>query len=478
MPRFSKHFNLGLSQHELDFVDVNNQRDTPVYVDPYAIEIKDDVWAEEASNCIRTFFKAVLQSLRDGDDHRSANLMSHLHEPRETFLGVSRGTPKGKGVGSIQSKKLLKRIKDSNAYSTGLLTDLSEMALYVEHVDRDKISDLTTNIIRRLLVEYTISQCDLHGISVSNYIGPPLWNNERRNWTADNVSLPYIGKSPVLLVPKYIVRRRLSLDSQEFYNKQITDFLVSENLKANSSLVQTIIRKGIEHKKVYKGDVRRANPKSKSLIAKIALEHPEILELYKEIAATHEPMSNFQDDLPSVPTVCKGLASTLQTIAPGKQNADIYHRTALGALTVLFYPRLTQPHKEWKINGGRKRIDIVFTNAANTGFFAQKRDNNTTNANVVIVECKNYTDDVANEELDQLAGRFDNNRGRFGLLMCRNIKNRERVLQQCRDFAHQSIGFIIVLTDADLIQLLQSKAQLNDTAIEAILHRKFRELLQ
>ena len=31
----------------------------------------------------------------------------------------------------------------------------------------------------------------------------------------------------VLLVPKYIVRRKLSLDSQEFYTKQITDFVAS-----------------------------------------------------------------------------------------------------------------------------------------------------------------------------------------------------------------------------------------------------------
>jgi hypothetical protein len=30
MPRFSDYFHLGLSQHELDFVDVSNERDTPV----------------------------------------------------------------------------------------------------------------------------------------------------------------------------------------------------------------------------------------------------------------------------------------------------------------------------------------------------------------------------------------------------------------------------------------------------------------
>lgn len=68
MPRFSKFFRLGMSQHQLDFVDVNNEHDTPVYVDPYAIEVRNDIWAARASEQIRVFFLEVLAALRDGDD--------------------------------------------------------------------------------------------------------------------------------------------------------------------------------------------------------------------------------------------------------------------------------------------------------------------------------------------------------------------------------------------------------------------------
>ncbi|MAY30793.1 MAG: hypothetical protein CL627_16600 [Aurantimonas sp.] len=99
MPRFSEYFKLGVSQHELDFVDISNEEDTSVYVDPYAIEIKNDNWSQAASESIRVFFKEVLDSLRDGDLARAEGLMSHLTEPKETFLGVSRGEPKGRGVG-------------------------------------------------------------------------------------------------------------------------------------------------------------------------------------------------------------------------------------------------------------------------------------------------------------------------------------------------------------------------------------------
>lgn len=477
MPRFSEYFQLNLSQHQLDFVDVTNEADTRVYVDPYAIEIRNDIWSAKASESIRIFFKEILDTLKNGDDFRAQNLMSHLHEPKETFLGISKGKPSGKGVGTKQAAQLISSIKASKAFQTGLLSDLSEMALFVENVDRDKISDLTTNIIRGLLVEYTGQQCQLHGIPVGQYNGPALWDNGRKNWVSQYVELPFIEGEPILLVPKYIVRRRLCLDSQEFYNKQITDFLVSENLRANSSLVQTI--KGGRERKVYKGDVRKANPKTKSYISDMASNHPELLELYKELAKGSSSMTNFGDDeMPSVTEACRVLIKEIETTPTGNKAADRYHNVVVGALTTLFYPDLIQPHKEWEIHGGRKRIDIVYTNAADTGFFAHRRDRQETCANTVIVECKNYSSDIANNEIDQLLGRFDTNRGKFGILTCRAIDNVELLQKRCQDISARGQGYIIVLTDMDLFEMLEAKAELNDRKIQEILHMKFRDLLE
>lgn len=155
MPQFSKFFRLNASQTQLDFVDISTDYDTSVYVDPYAIEIKNDQWTCDASEYIRSFFNEVLSALREGDRRRAVNLMSYLREPQETFLGVSRQEPQGRGVGRIQAQQLVSAIERSAAFKTGLLSDLSEMALYVEYVDRDKISDLTTNLIRAKLFQYT-----------------------------------------------------------------------------------------------------------------------------------------------------------------------------------------------------------------------------------------------------------------------------------------------------------------------------------
>ena len=180
MPKFSKHFKINAPQSQLDFVDVSTDYDLPVYVDPYALEIQDDVWSGQCSELIRTFFKEVLEALRKDDMTRAVNLMSHLHEPPETFLGVSKGEPKGRGVGAKQARQIITGMKKSKAYESGVLSDLSEVALFVERVGRDKISDLTTNILRKKLSEYTQQVCDLFGIEVEDYNGPPAWDGVRK----------------------------------------------------------------------------------------------------------------------------------------------------------------------------------------------------------------------------------------------------------------------------------------------------------
>ena len=470
---FSKFHKLNASQAMLDFVDVDNMEDTAVYVDPFAIEIASDPWSEQCAITLRVFFQEVLDALRVGDDNRALFLVGQLGEPRETFLGVSSGEPDGKGVGRTQSQQLLVSIRNSHAFKTGQLSDLSEMALFVDGVGRDKISDLTTNIIRQHLLVYTELQCRLNNILMYDYSGPPVWNSHELRWEAKTVKLPRIENSPVLLVPKWIVRRQMSLDYSEFYNKQITDFLIAEHLDARSSLVTLVKGKS----KVFKGDVREQHPKSKSMISKIVLEHPELLQVYRKIAAERGELHRFKDDEVSNFQICRLLKEELSDIPSGAAAADRYHQLVQGALTVLFYPQLILPRKEWEINGGRKRIDIVFTNTAKEGFFHQRMVANNTAATMLVVECKNYSDDINNPEVDQLLGRFDHNRGKLGFVTFRKVKKEEGLLERLRDLAKVGNGYILPISDTILAQWLELKMEGRDDKIQESLHSLFRDLI-
>jgi hypothetical protein len=139
--RFSRIFKLNKTQADLDFVDVDLATDTPLYICPYAIQIRDDEWSAECGDHIRSFFSEVLDQLRNKNLARVEHLMSHLHEPNETFFGQSSGKPKGRGVGDDKAAWLASSLQNSRAFTTGRIADISEAELFIRNVGPDTISD-------------------------------------------------------------------------------------------------------------------------------------------------------------------------------------------------------------------------------------------------------------------------------------------------------------------------------------------------
>jgi hypothetical protein len=94
-----------------------------------------------------------------------------------------------------------------------------------------------------------------------------------------------------------------------------------------------------------------------------------------------------------------------------------------------------------------------------------------------MVECKNYQKEMANPELDQIAGRFSSQRGRFGFLVGRTFDDRQRFVARCRDTARSDNGFIIPLVDADIHNFLQLVIEGKRNLIDIDLERRFSELI-
>ena len=154
----------------------------------------------------------------------------------------------------------------------------------------------------------------------------------------------------------------------------------------------------------------------------------------------------------------RALLEAVRSTPTGQEHADDYHRAVADLLTALFYPALTMPHIEYPIHEGRKRIDIRFVNSGNeVDFFGWVASHYT--APHVYVECKNYGNEVANPELDQLAGRFGTSRGQVGVLAVRKFKNKALFLRRCKDTAVDGRGYILALDDSDLTALVQEADQ-------------------
>jgi len=476
MTRLSTFFALSNAEASLDFVDIDLSKDTPLYLDPYAIQIRHDAWSERCGDHIRSFFNELLDVLRAGDTTRATHLLSHLHEPNETHLGVSSGRPSGRGVGDHKASLLAEALVRSRAFQTGLLTDISEAELFIHGVGRDTISDLTTNIVRGLLAEYTAEQCNLYGIPTQpvGSIGP-VWNAQTGDWEARPLHLPIHGREPVLLVPKFSVRHRLSLDSQEFWNHHMIEFLRQEYLHAGGSLVRTF-RDGRRH--VTKKDVQARHPFIKDNLAHFVRDHPEVLRAYKALKGARGPLEFEElEETFDERAFAAALRQQIGMIPEGNAAASRYHSFALGVCTFLFYPGLIYPIKESEIHEGRKRVDIKFTNAAERGFFLRMLQSPQTRAISVMIECKNYGKEINNPELDQLSSRFGHQRGFFGMLLCRHMDDRQLIVARCRDAANDGRSFMIVLEDADLVTLLQFVENARRLEIDELLQRRFDEIV-
>jgi len=476
--KFTTHFGLTIEQPALDFVDVNPEKDLPLYIDPYVFSSQDDDWSVQCHNDVVSFFQTAIECIRAGEEERAKRLLSSLNEPNETCLGISRKEPAGRGVSGSQALDLYDQLKESQAVKAGVLSELSDCELMVEGIGRDKISDITTNIIRRRLVEYTQEQCRIHNIPMQEVTSGRLWNSETGNWEQGYSQLPVVNGKKIILVPKASVRRSIAFSHSEYYNHFVLNFLQEEELtKVHSPLVR-VLKKG-KKRIVTKKSLKAKYPLSKDFLFTFSQEYPAVLQRYKEVKKSSPPLSNHDlDENFYEDEFAEQIAAELRQIPTGTEYAAEYHRLMIGTLEFILYPDLIYPEKEDAIHEGRKRIDITYSNSATAGLFYRLRTSPQFAAVKVIVECKNYEHDPQNPALDQLTGRFGHTRGKFGMLLARKFEDRELFLSRCRDTAKDGRGFVIPLADVDIFALLEMVSNNRRNEIDRYLTAILDEVLR
>jgi hypothetical protein len=163
---------------------------------------------------------------------------------------------------------------------------------------------------------------------------------------------------------------------------------------------------------------------------------------------------------------CNLLAQALAKIPPGRVEAQDYQQHVKQMLEVIFRGELRKLQTEVRMIGGIKILDIFASNKSKSGFFySLKRDHGLVCPRIVI-ECKNYSEDVGNPEVDQVAGRLGPHFGHVGILAYRSLSKPEQLLQKCRLVFNSDKKLIIPLSDKDFESLLAYRKDNLDREIE------------
>lgn len=266
----SNYFKLGKKQHQLDFVDVKLDDDNEVFIDPRLIEFSSDPIIVRMGKDLKSYVAPLIRGIIMGKGKQVEYLLSGLEEPRETRLGYGHGNSNGNSVGPILKKDLIKSVNSNPAITSGKVTNWSDFELLIPQIDCDRISDMTTKIIKSNLIEFTQKECRKLGIPMAIVEQKQIFNSSTMKWETKKVELPVeilSGKlKPIIFVPKSIVRRkndaksnlgyfeRYAMDHYLLKDKNII-FGLPKNGKSNSILkkdVRALIKSyGITRKKNY-----------------------------------------------------------------------------------------------------------------------------------------------------------------------------------------------------------------------------------
>lgn len=235
----SKIYNLEVLGHkDLDFVDIDEVKDTKLFIDPYVIQALDDDFCVEAQKCINTFFKELFFACQTRNRQRLRELLRHSSEPNETNLGMKTKSIYGKGATEGELSTLFFEFYKIVSKNPTIDSNPLALCMYIKNFDKDKMSDLITNIIRKQLYCFTMQQVNKYNIELSNETVSLGYY-----WNANSLAWEELKGNPlrtihgiVLLVPKTIVRSRYIFNVECYIKQYILKVLQKEHLDNRSDL--------------------------------------------------------------------------------------------------------------------------------------------------------------------------------------------------------------------------------------------------
>ena len=437
-----------ISQFEVDFVIPRVGLDLPMGIDPFLLfKSRDPILSNLHSTVLGAFNYGVeLVRARQFD---GARYLFTFPEVSEIGFGYSKGGKRGSGVGKFLTELIIETLNESTSLLKRGVRHVEEMQLFSVGIGPDRVSDIVANLLKEFLIEYTQKQCELWNIPVTSQVPMQhVFEVKNGSWKDGYFDLPIspYDKTPMLFVPRRIVRTLPWINYDEFFRMEFSAYLRAKKVRSRLDAGEEL--------------ALPTSPGEKAKVVDITRRQVERVDRYvhvkEETAAAAQPSLHYIEPGGTCPE-SDSLKQRLSELEPGDTHAATYQRLILEILNFLFSPELIDGQLEVRTIDGTERRDIIFTNDSDQTFWAYLR---TAHASfLVMFESKN-TSDLNNNHLNQTAVYLGDAIGRMAFLVTRNPM---KEAQERKTFAiYNKDGnrkLILVISDADIQTMLDMKCQ-------------------
>lgn len=453
---------LPFTQADVDFVVPNLHQDTHLCIDPFLLFKSRVREYREAHDRLLSVFNEAIHLYASGDRDRASQLLV-FPEVNEVNLGYRMTRRPGSGMGEQLNRLLLETLGTSPELVSRGVRHVEEMQLVSLGIGPDRVSDMSANLLKSFLIEYTQRQAEIYGIPLVK--GVPVehvFDYDDWDWRDDYYDLPVNPLDParpgIILVPRRIVRKLPWINFDDFQRTEFGLFLRARQLKNG---------------KMSGGSQQ---PLNKSDIVAVTKREVERIDHYvdsKESASRDADPDMQATATPEFRSQCQDLIAELTALEPGRAQAYEYQQLMLRILNVIFEPELIEGQEQVRTEHGTEIRDLVYINDSDKSFWDYVRNHHGSLS--IVFECKN-TNKVNNDDINQLAVYLGDAMGYLGILLTRKDIQQEQFLKCIAVYNKGNPHRVVIaLSDADLIRMLQMRATGNDPT--EVVRTKYRTLL-
>ena len=293
---FSEHFDVDVALlREYGAVDISLVCDIPLFIDPMLIFNSTKAEYVLLHQKIIKYFHFLATKASCGLQKNEIKAWFKFSEVKNNWLGYSLAGNGGLALGDDYAQFLYNNI--GFAISTDNISrspHIEKIMLLYKGSGKDKISDLTVNLIKEFLLEYTQAFAVKHikaELRKPIYVDRAYFNYQTESFVSKEYMLPYFvnGKGQdeyVLLTPLDILREdEPSINKTDFYNshERVRASIDNDILRAYvNNYIFEAIRSYEEQQRQNKRPVRERTISKieKDAFAELTHEYPELYDYY------------------------------------------------------------------------------------------------------------------------------------------------------------------------------------------------------